>query len=193
MDPSAIGDAILPHLREIDVLRHYLQSLPGPPCEIDFVIPTEDPNASPPPYANLAFLGPEIVPFSKPSPDEATEVAEMLDGGGQSLRALVFTALTNDIDAIVGTTPPARFEPDRLVQAIGLTLEDWKEVKRSCEVFVRGHDIPWSFGYPAWGCPWTPFYSIAEPDRKLISRGLDQWRKLLCGRDVSETRVWSTA
>src|SRR5438034_7784755 len=169
LDPSIITNAILPHLLEIDVLRQYLSSLPGPPCRIAFVAPAEDPKAPPSPYASLGSLGLEIVPFSN---DLTTEAAETLGASAeacQPFRVLVATALSNDIDTIAGMTAPAGFEPQGLVQATGLTLEDWKQVKRSCEVFVRGHDIPWSFDYPVWGYPWTPFYSIAEPDRKLIS------------------------
>lgn len=30
------------------------------------------------------------------------------------------------------------------------------------EVFSRGHDIPWAFGYKSWNAPWNAFYQLAE-------------------------------
>jgi len=166
VDLGVLDGANLSHLLEIDVLRQHLQSLPGPPCRIVFVASAEDPSAPPSSYADFAFLGLEVVSISDAVSAEVAEaLGASLDG---PLRLLVGTALHNDIDIVAGSTPPAGFEPQEVTRATGLILGDWKHVKRSCEVFVRGHDIPWSFNHPAWGMPWTPFYSIAEPDRKLI-------------------------
>lgn len=166
LDPTALNGPTLAHLLEIDVLREYLQYLPGPPCRIAFVVPAPNPGAPPSSYTSFTFLGLELVPFS------TTVGAEVIEALGPStdgpLPVLVATALDHDIDIVAGATPPTGFDPNELKSAFGLVLGDWTAVKRSCEVFVRGHDIPWSFGRPAWGYPWTPFYSMTEPDRKLI-------------------------
>jgi len=169
LDPSPINDATVSALLEIDVLRQYLHSLPGPPCRITFVAPANDPSSPPAAFASLASLGLEIVPFSTDLTAEATEALGAVAEDQQSLRLLVATALRNDIDVIAGASVPRGFDAQGLLQATGLILGDWKQVKRCCEIFVRGHDIPWTFSHPAWGYPWTPFYSIAEPDRKLIA------------------------
>ena len=33
-----------------------------------------------------------------------------------------------------------------------------------CEIFVRGHDVPWSFELMAWSEPWAAFYGMSEKD-----------------------------
>lgn len=34
--------------------------------------------------------------------------------------------------------------------------------REELEVFVKGHEIPWSFEQPSWYMPWTTFYSMSD-------------------------------
>jgi len=43
-----------------------------------------------------------------------------------------------------------------------LLVEDCNGAKKSIEVFVRGHEIPWSFTNPSWNMPWATFYSLSD-------------------------------
>jgi len=41
-------------------------------------------------------------------------------------------------------------------------VENYKRAKKSVEIFVRGHEVPWSFSEPMWHMPWTVFYSMGD-------------------------------
>jgi len=43
-----------------------------------------------------------------------------------------------------------------------LLVEDRNGAKKSIEVFVKGHEIPWSFSSPSWNMPWTTFHSLSD-------------------------------
>jgi hypothetical protein len=81
---------------------------------------------------------------------------------------LASTAIAADADFVV-TSAPNGVDLKDIGQKLHLGFGDWKAAKRQCEIFVRGHDVPWSFRLATWNCPWTPFYSMAEPDEKLVA------------------------
>lgn len=45
---------------------------------------------------------------------------------------------------------------------LNLLVEGYDGAKKDIEVFVRGHEVPWSFSDPAWNMPWTAFYSMSD-------------------------------
>jgi len=80
--------------------------------------------------------------------------------------ALLSTAAASDIDMVV--TDASLPDKDNLVRKVGIYIDNWEGAKKQSAVFSRGHEVPWSFSVPMWGCPWTPFYAMAEPFTILI-------------------------
>ena len=54
---------------------------------------------------------------------------------------------------------------------MGVLLTDASFLKRYCEIFVKGHDVPWDFGVPIWDLPWNGFYHMTE--QRTFGVGLD--------------------
>src|SRR5438552_1692213 len=53
---------------------------------------------------------------------------------------------------------------------IGLLMADSSFLLHYCEIFVRGHDVPWAFVQPVWDLTWNGFYHFAE--QRALSLGL---------------------
>ena len=77
------------------------------------------------------------------------------------LAEAVETALAYDADALVVTTQ-AWFPFIDDLDEFGLFLTDTTFLKHQCELFVRGHDVPWAFPSEIWNLTWTAFYQMTE-------------------------------
>jgi hypothetical protein len=139
-------------LDEIGVLVEYLRSLEPRFCGIRFWVPsTHDATAELLGQLNIGFLNIEV--------PVATTSAKKLNH--QELAVAAQTALTCNADVLIaGNTDWFPYFED--VEDLGIFLTDTKFLKNYCEIFVRGHDIPWAFSSKTWGMTWTAFYHMTE-------------------------------
>jgi hypothetical protein len=140
-------------LDEIEVLREYLRSIRPSFCEIRLLVPDSHGET----LAMLQNLSvTHVTVQAKPASGET--VAAL--GQGEMAHA-ADTARSYDADALVVAAPTwLPFAPD--LDDTGLFLTDTSFFKHYCEVFVRGHDVPWSFTTKLWGQTWNGFYHTAE-------------------------------
>jgi hypothetical protein len=90
--------------------------------------------------------------------------------GEEELANAAQTALACDADVLVLTNLqwlPYVEELDDL----GLLLTDTSFLKHYCEIFVRGHDVPWAFAKITWGLTWNGFYQMTE--QRTLGVGMD--------------------
>lgn len=84
--------------------------------------------------------------------------------GGQALPGMceaAATALSCDADMVV-TENPDWYPFYEEFEKINMLLGSCELILRQGEIFVCGHDIPWSFNHPLFDAPWGPFYFFAE-------------------------------
>lgn len=167
IDPRAVTPETTSHLLDLDVLRTYVQGLPGPPCRISLLVPAQRENEFIAEYELIRRLGGEVLPFASILLPEAVKALGATGERYPDLGGLASTALGGDADIVVTVPLPGDVNHEQISQKLHVSFEGWAMAKKSCEVFVRGHEVPWSFRCPAWGYPWTPFYSVAEPDLQL--------------------------
>jgi hypothetical protein len=169
-------------LGEVCILKEYLGSLIPYVCDIRFLVPeTFDTTA-----INLARFN---IPFS------AVPVAPVTDGERRALGAdapagllqASATAISCDCDLILIQEEnwfPYWYELDKY----NLLAVDGDVLKRQCEIFVRGHDLPWAFVDMVWNYPWTTFYMMVEfPTFKAGLAFLEACQKKNIGQDAFET------
>lgn len=166
-------------LDEIEVLREYLRSIQSGCCSISFLVPATH-------TKTIQALNELNLSFTPALVAEAT--AEILAvTGAKELANAVETAVRHDADALVVTNLEwLAFAQD--IDALGLFLTETSFLKYYCEIFVRGHDVPWAFQLPIWDKPWNGFYQMAE--RSTFKLGLDFLHKASkkgLNRDAQET------
>ena len=149
-------------LDEIEVLRDYLRSIRPSFCGIRLLVPSAHKHtAEALEKLNVKFLPIEI----------RNATAEILKSmGGEDVANAVETAMACDADALAVTNlewlPYAEDIDD-----LGLCLTDTSFLKYYCEIFVRGHDVPWAFSPMIWGLTWNGFYQMTE--HRTLSVGMD--------------------
>ena len=188
---------------EIDTLRIYLRDVESP-CKVVFVLPAKrtepEINAA---YEAMRRIGVEELSSSIIITAEAA--AEFPEEQGDSdVIAFASTAVIGDVDIVVSHQLAANPIYVRKFQKLHLELAGIDRARQACEVFVRAHEVPWSFRFPAWLMPWTPFYSMVEPDiqsmqkfwalsiqkgvtpevqERIRSLGLNRWSAIAYTRD----------
>jgi hypothetical protein len=83
------------------------------------------------------------------------------DGAPAGIASAATTGLACDADLVV-SGQRHWFPYVDAFDKLGMLLVDTGVLKRQCEVFVRGHDVPWSFEM-MFAMPWAAFYQAAEP------------------------------
>lgn len=139
----------------IEVLRIHLLSIRPSPCFINLWVPSVCVETG----RILSALGIAFKTVSVAKPDD--KVSETLKGGPPELLDAAATGLSVDADVVVVANIewfPYVLEFDKL----DMLLADCGIVQRQCEIFVRGHDVPWSFDHMVWNGPWTSFYQLTE-------------------------------
>lgn len=170
LDPRFLEGDWVARLIDLNVLCQYLASLPGSPCTITLLAPSAPDAGLSPALALIRQYGGEVLPYGGVVvPDAATALAD-LGVRHPDFLTLVSTAFAADADVVM-TRPPGPdvvFDQD-LFRQLSITVGGFELALHAAEVFVRGHQVPWSFRHPMWNCPWTPFYSMAEPAQTLIA------------------------
>lgn len=149
-------------LDELEVLRDYLRSIRPSFCGIRLLVPaTHAETVRTLETLNVKFAPVEVVDAT---PETLKTIAE------KELANAVQTALASDGDVLVVTNSGWLPYADELGER-GLFLTDTSFLKHYCEIFVRGHDVPWAFALQLWNQPWNGFYNITE--QRTFKVGLD--------------------
>ncbi len=147
---------------ELEVLRDYLRSIRPSFCGIRLFVPATHAGAAETlEKLNVKFIATEIT-------NATAETSRSI--GDKELADAVQASLTCDADALVVTNLawlPYAEELDDL----GIFLTDTSFLKYYCEIFVRGHDVPWAFAPMIWGLTWNAFYHITE--QRTLGVGMD--------------------
>src|SRR5439155_12471236 len=167
IDPRAISPETAEHLREIDVLRYYLRDIPGQPCTISLLAP-QRPDEDEFIIELFRVLNVHVLAPGDISSPAVRAALGFGDTEHPELVSAASTAAAADVDILVTLNPAAPERADAFKTKLHLAADDWIQVKRSCEVFARGHEVPWAFSYPAWGWSWSVFYSIVESRQALL-------------------------
>lgn len=160
---------ISPHelacLDSIEVLRIYLSSMTPRRCSINFWVPAPFVEAQ----EGLTAIGIDFEKVEKADPTPKIE-AELGVGAPREILEIAATALSVDADVVVTSNPdwyPYAIDFERL----NIFLSDCIILKRQSEIFVRGHEIPWSFDHAVCCEPWNGFYLFSE--QRTFRAGLD--------------------
>jgi hypothetical protein len=149
-------------LDEVEVLGDYLRSIPPSFCGIRLSVPIGHAGTvSMLERLNTRFISVQI---SNATQDILKIIGEHeLANAGQ-------TAFACDADVLV-VTDPRWLAYAQEFDGLGLFLTDTSFLKYYCEIFVRGHDVPWAFDPRIWGLTWTGFYQTTE--QRTFSVGMD--------------------
>ena len=149
-------------LDEIEALRDYLRSIRPSFCGIRLLVPAVHAGT----VEMLGKLEFKFVPVEISNP--TAETGKII--GEKELANAVQTALACDADALVVANRDWLPYAEE-INELGLLLTDTSFLKYYCEIFVRGHDVPWAFALKTWGLTWTGFYQMTE--QRTLSVGMD--------------------
>ena len=170
------------NLDEVCILMQHVRSFGQYVCDIRLHVPDNCDATS----LALTQFG---IPASRVPVAKVTENERKVLGNDAppALLEASATALYHDCDLIL-TQDQGWFPFWHELDKYNLLAVDSGTLKRQCEIFVRGHDVPWSFADMAWNHPWTTFYMMAE--RTTFSSGLrflDTCQRKKVDQDTSET------
>jgi hypothetical protein len=151
---STLSDQDMRALDNLEVLRIYLDSMTLREAEIRLWVPAHLIQT----MKALVELGVNFAPIAVKPADQ--KLRDRLKADGEMSDA-VSTALAVDADCLV-TDHADWFPFIEDVEKLWILMMDCGFLLRYAEVFVRGHDIPWSFQYQVWNQPWNTFYVFAE-------------------------------
>jgi hypothetical protein len=168
-------------LDRIEILREYLLDINPPHCSVQFHVPDSLVGTT----VALKLHGikfSETAVLNEGTPNVNTVIANL----PQDLQPVAITALGCDAD-IVLINEFSWFPYVQEFDDLGILLTSAEILEMQCEIFVRGHDIPWAFGYIAWGLPWTPFYQMGESRLFAVGiRFLDKAHKAMLDQKTQD-------
>lgn len=130
----------LPHQGyEICTLRAYLEGIPNSPVSVHVYTDIRFAES-----ADLGFISISKIPKDKEITKAIREVVDKFDFD------------------IVATDDKSLVEALSKEKNIDFTITSFDDAKKWCEVFSRGHEIPWSFSDPVWNMPWETFYTMSD-------------------------------
>jgi hypothetical protein len=140
----------------IEILRSYLSSITQTRCSINLWVPDSFSET----VTGLAAIGIRFETVQKTIP--TPKVNEELGANAPAeILEIAATALATDADVVV-TSNRDWYPYATDFEKLSTVLADCEVLKRQCEIFVRGHDVPWSFDYIVWSQPWNGFYNLSE-------------------------------
>jgi hypothetical protein len=150
-------------LDDVEILREYLRSIRPSFCGIRLFVTATHGEI----IALLEKLCVRFITVEIRTP--AVDPEQLI--GDKELASATQTALSCDADVLV-TTNIEWFPYIEDVEKRGLFLTDTGFLKFYCEIFVRGHEVPWAFsGSKAIGLTWNGFYHVTE--HQTFGTGLD--------------------
>ncbi|MFZ0619737.1 MAG: hypothetical protein WAM01_13705, partial [Candidatus Acidiferrales bacterium] len=148
-------------LDELEVLRDYLRNIRPSFCGIRLLVPAK--------HAGTADILRDLdvkflsVDISAATPETSKIITE------NELADATQTALACNADALVVTNLVwLPYAPE--LDDSGLLLTDSGFLKHYCEIFVRGHEVPWAFPPQIIGLTWNGFYQMTE--QRTLSVGM---------------------
>lgn len=154
-------------LREIDVLRHYLRDVPGQPCIVSLLAQRRPNDDSDLVAQVFQLFNVQLVPAEDVSSASVTTTLGLAPDEHAALAGVAAAAVVADADVLVTLDPAAPERADAFKTKLHVAAEDWSQVKTTCEIFARGHEVPWAFDQPVWGFEWGAFYTLTEPKQDL--------------------------
>jgi hypothetical protein len=164
---------------EINTLQVYLRDIDSP-CRVVLLLPAQPTGQLDAEYRFMGEIGVEVLPTATIVTPEATGAFPEGTAPGEAV-ALASTAQIGKADILVSEALANDQETVKRFKTLHLDLVDVEGAKRDCEVFVRGHEVPWSFSFPAWLLPWTPFYAMVDAD----IRAMEEFRSLAVRKGIS--------
>ncbi|MGB2697308.1 MAG: hypothetical protein WBD28_05535 [Candidatus Zixiibacteriota bacterium] len=134
----------LPFIKELCTLKIYLNDIADSPAHLELSVPPTLYSGN---SNTCKELGLTPVKLTKDTPDYNEKIklmAEFIDAD------LVVTENKEVIDFFNKETD------------LHFLVENRDEAKKNIEVFVRGHEVPWSFSDPCWNMPWSTFHSLSD-------------------------------
>jgi len=166
-------------LDNVEILREYLRSIRPSFCGIRLLVPTTH-------AETVALLEKLLVKFVTVEISAATADTEKLIND-RELASATQTALLCDADALVVTNRDS-YPFIEEVEKLGILLMDTGFLTRYCEIFVRGHEVPWMFsGAMPVGLTWNGFYHFAEQQTFKIGLDFLYRAQKKIGADAQET------
>src|SRR5262245_20631618 len=166
---------------DIDTLRVYLRMVDSP-CRINFLLPAKaDDLRMDETYEFMRTIGAEELPSPVSVAPEAAAAFPDVQGDREVL-ALASTSSFADADLVASEQMASRADVVAGFKKLNMPLVNVEGVKHACEVFARGLEVPWSFRFPAWLMPWTPFYSMVDVDIQTM----EEFRRLAARKGVSQ-------
>ena len=118
-------------------------------------------------FRHIRFKGLAVV--QNPVPEVMSAFAEA-PGTQAEVQALASMAIAGDTDIVFSSQLAAQPEVVSGFRKLHMEVLNEQDVRRSVEVFVRGHEIPWAFGHSIWQWPWTVFYPQIESDISVMEQ-----------------------
>ena len=87
---------------------------------------------------------------------------------GQSYRTIELGREAS-ADVVIPAIMPTELSAHFLRRELDMSVCDWFDAKRECEVFCRGNAVPWSFSILVWGMPFQGHYSFAERPIEILA------------------------
>ena len=162
IDPASITSSITPFLIDFDILRSYLRDINDLPCRVTLLAPAQPASEMQNEYGVLGQYGVEILSTRSVIHPKVAEVFSTPAERSNNDLAIASSALWGDADFVVVKNKQIADGLAEYYKKISMDIGDWNKAKQICEVFVRGHEVPWSFTNPIWGCPYGPFYTMTE-------------------------------
>ncbi len=145
----------LSDLDQIEGLREYLRSLMPRFSGIRLFVPSLHAET----IDITKALNSRVKSVDVTEPDKVTSARFQ----NEELATAVQTAIACDADALV-VTNERWFPYIEDAEKVGVFLADTGVLKQRCEIFSRGHDVPWSGSLSIWNLTWTAFYQMAESE-----------------------------
>lgn len=166
-------------LDELEVLRTYLISMRPPVAQIQLWIPQHH-------LETINALTDVGIEFSVvPAKLAGDEIKKQLKSDDPEISDAVSTAQMVDADCLV-TNHAEWFPFIEEVEKLLILITDCGFLLRYAEVFVRGHDIPWSFECKVWNQSWATFYPFTE--QRTFKPGFDLLQRASLKRTSVESQ-----
>lgn len=142
IDMRGEREKLISFIFELCTLRAYLNAVEDSPAHLELFV-TLPPELEP--YASLELTH---VTLEKEIENDNDRILSM----GEAINA----------DLIVTENEEFKEFFNRTKRGAHILVEGYDRSKKSVEVFVRGHEVPWSFSNPMWNIPWTVFYTMSD-------------------------------
>ena len=134
----------LPFIQELCTLKIYLNGIADSAAHLELFVPPALYSSN---LDTCKELGLASVKLRKDTPDYNEKIKLMAE--------------LSDADLVV-TENEEVIDFFNKEKGLNFFVENRDGAKKNIEIFVRGHEIPWSFSNPCWNMPWTAFHVFSD-------------------------------